>query len=189
MRIALDFDGVLADTHTAAVRLYNKYNDENVSVFDFTDWDFGDSGVTLGDYLMFSRMAWELDGCGDSRVNPIPTEDRIQFEEMVHNLNENSNVTIDVVTARTTENYEDVKNWLRYWFGDHWYESLTFEKQKHLLDYDIYIDDNPQLRFDVPVQYMPKRPWNKNVEIEYLDNVYRMDTLEDIVTHIEENRL
>jgi len=187
--VALDFDGVLADTHSTTVDLYNKYNGTDVSVEEFTDWDFGDTPIVLEDYLMLSNIAWKLDSCGDVDVRPIESNSRTDFLDIVEPLSVNSDVMLDIVTARTKDNYHEVRSWIEYWYGTDWFNSLVFEKDKASLGYDIYIDDNPEMVNEVSVQYMPERPWNRTVEIEHMTDIYRMDTLESIVTDIQENRL
>lgn len=185
MRVSLDFDGVLADTHSFTVELYNEYNGENTSVEEFTDWCFGDSPIVLEDYLEYSKEAWKMDGTNGVSISPMIDHSKGGIKTVFGPLYWSDDVVLDIVTARTEDNREDMEQWLEYWYGHHWYNDFINEKDKASLEYDIYIDDNPSLIGEVDVLYMPERPWNRTVNIEDKDNVYRKERVSDIVTHIE----
>lgn len=176
LKIAVDVEGTLADIHKVFVdyvniRFESKLKQLNCYPFiseDITRWDWGDKARSLGlsatDCVNLSGELWQT----QSHLVPL-TEDKL-----VRNLTELSKkYELHIVTARKI-GAEQIKDWL----ADHRipYKKFVYEMQKELLDYPIYIDDDPTLSERVSnshqVQLLYDRPWNANVG--YKPNVFRV---------------
>lgn len=178
-RVALDFDGVLADTHTATIQLYNEQNDTEHSIEDITEWEFGGLNMNIDEYLHYSHECWVLWSHG--YISVPAWQHRI--DEFVGILADE--YWVDIVTGRQPRDEVYVYNWLEDHAITPHYRNLIFVqdggKEKYEYDYDIYIDDNPNLFHNVPVQYMPLRPWNEHEYGRPPDNsLVRADSLLDI---------
>jgi len=146
LRIALDLEGVLADTHTQALEISDWLEPHHFSDFGFDDDELG---PLLDDF----ERVWQ----DWSRIEPH--EDDIAG--VVADLATCGHV--DVVT-NTPGASDDVLNWLEY-YGvlDHIGRLVmpgpgTYKEE---LDYQVYIDDNPYLWGLVPLLYLPDRQWNE----------------------------
>lgn len=126
--VALDLEEVLADTINEACRSTDKLNQE-----DFYEWDL-DSYVWQV-YSGVSDALWRHDPLSIPPVEPNLAEYTKQIHDRADQL--------DVVTARLHVD-ENITRWL-----DH--HSIVYDEVvstgtgKYNLDYDLYVDDNPEM--------------------------------------------
>jgi len=159
IRIALDLDGVLADTMRLWIKLWRQRTGQELSFEELVDWDFWrELGITEAEFMRIMNDAWRM-----WRRMP-PTEE--ELSEKVSKLKTLGKV--DIVTARPRETEEYVLRWLerhRIPFDDYiWIES---SRAKLRLGYDVYIDDSPLVAEEGPVArrliLLYDRPWNRRV--------------------------
>lgn len=183
-KIALDFDGVLADTHAATLEVYNNKNGTDLSVEDITDWEFEGIDITIPEWVELSHEAWVLWDHGYININPY----QYKIDELVEKLHRN--YTVDIVTNRDPQDRIYVYNWLEDHDIINHHRKLIFVqssgKEKYEYDYDKYIDDNPYLYLknpaDIPLQYMPNRPWARHVNPG--GSIRKFDSFSEIVEDI-----
>lgn len=127
-RVALDLEEVLADTIQEACRSTDKLESD-----DFESWDI--SGYTWQVYAGVSDALWRHDPIS------IPVvEDGL--DDYTANI-ERAADELDIVTARMHVNGQ-IEKWLNY--HDISYNDIVATRQpKYELDYDVYIDDNPEM--------------------------------------------
>lgn len=127
-RVALDLEEVLADTISETCR-----STDNIEPNDFSSWDLDD--YTWQVYAGVSDALWRHDPLSIPPVEPgLPEYTATIMEESER---------LDIVTARMNVD-ESVELWLEH--HDISYEDIISTRTpKYELDYDLYIDDNPQM--------------------------------------------
>lgn len=160
MRIAVDLDGVLADTITEFCRILNQRKSTNFAPEDIVKWEgWQITGLTRDEFLRTLDEAW----FGWERISP--TEQNLG--EKVGQLKRFGKV--DVVTGRSSRTVSQAISWLREHeipFDDFVRTESTRAKAK--LAYDVFIDDSADL-----MQLLASRldgwgiiytqPWNRRV--------------------------
>jgi len=153
MKIALDVEGTLADIHTMFLKRYNEKNSTNYSLEDIK-WDFGGIEFSIEEFFKRTRKQWKREW------KKIPgTEENISKAlEKIKNFDK---IKLDIVTSR--EGCEEgMKNWLEKQGIP--YSEFMVESDKHKLNYDVYIDDNPNLSGKVENLLLYRRPWNREID-------------------------
>lgn len=159
LRIALDLDGVLADTMRLWVKLWKRRTGQIIEFEDLDEWDFWKRlGISEGEFMDVMNDAWKL-----WKIMP-PTEDSLS--EKVKEIKKFGKVDIVTARPRVTERY--VLNWLRLHeipYDEYvWIRSC---RDKPSLNYDVYIDDSPLIvdgcmrRGKLLILY--DRPWNRQI--------------------------
>jgi len=162
MKIALDFDGVLADL-IGAIRQHTDYDG------DLNEWQKDDPDEFFD--AVRSVYSGEIDNV--SVVN--------EFDYMFVNDLQNDGHTVDIVT-NTLASDEFVEQWLDSQHIS--YNDIVRAKDhgcdKKDLSYDCYIDDKPMMAGDVSVLYLMDQPWNQHVrgDGEYIYHSYEKSWLE-----------
>ena len=159
-KIALDLDGVLAETMDAWCRKANKEFGKALKLEDLTSWaSWGIAGVSKDDFYRILDEVW------DSWKEIPPTENNIG--EKVSNIR--SFGQVDIVTGRSIHTVEAVKKWLKHYMVDydHFIRVRGWRDKVHL-GYDVYIDDAPELmplisRWPLSWGILYDRPWNRDV--------------------------
>ncbi len=160
MKIAVDLDGVLAETMVAWCKKANEELGTHLAMEDLDSWvSWKKAGVTRDD---FYRM---LDETWDTWEDIPPTEPNIA--KKVARIRVFGNV--DIVTGRSKRTVEAARNWLAS-------QKISFRsfvrvlgwRDKVFLNYDVYIDDAPELmplvsRGGVAWGILYDRPWNRDV--------------------------
>lgn len=163
MKVALDLDGVLAQTYDVAFRLMDE--DDEYGYEDIEDWAWG--GEMFGQARFLSAMwhAWTL------RPHEI--------EPMEHDVSKSTSDLyelcdqLDVVSS--DPGHLGVKDSKRSWLDEHdiSYDRLHISPMggtKADFDYDVYIDDNPhmprELRSDQRL-LLRDAPYNQEVAGDY----------------------
>jgi uncharacterized protein len=175
LRIALDLDGVLAETMTAWCEKANQEFGTRLKLDDLDSWA---SWVKLGvSKDQFYRL---LDDAWDDWEHVPPTEPGIAGKvAKIHGFGE-----VDIVTGRSRRTVEGARNWLSHYkvpYGR--FVRVPGVKDKVLLDYDVYIDDAPDLMRLVsknPVirGVLYERPWNR--DLPELRGVFRVKKWKDV---------
>ena len=168
LRIALDLDGVLADTMKAWLRIWNKRAEEKLVYGDLVEWDFWRNlGISEDEFMDIMNDAWRM-----WKAIP-PTEPNLS--EKVSKLR--SLGSVDVVTARPRETEKYVLNWLehRKIIYDN-YVWIRSSRMKPKLDYDVFIDDSPLLADGCILRrkllLLYDQPWNRRVpEHQYVRRI------------------
>lgn len=166
MEIALDVESVLANTNEAVLQSTDKIDREKL----LGEWDLSDELWQI--YSGVSDAVW--------RHNPdsIPPEEPM-IDMYVKDMKKNN--SLDVVTART-----HVDEQMVWWLEQHGIEYRKFistSEPKYLLDYDVYIDDNPKM-FGECRLLLRHQPWNAeldNSNSETCDRIYSLAEAADIL--------
>lgn len=128
MRVALDLEEVLADTISEACR-----STDNLAVEDFHSWDLDD--YTWQVYSGVSDALWRHDPLSIPPVEPGLAEYTAYIQAKADAL--------DIVTARLHVD-ESVELWLEH-HGISYDSIVSTRTPKQELDYDVFIDDNPEM--------------------------------------------
>ncbi len=160
LRIAVDLDGVLAETMTIWCKKAHEELGTRVTLDDLDTWaSWTKFGITRDQFFRLLDEAW------DKWEEVPPTEpDLAEKVAKIQPLG-----SLDIVTGRSRQTVEGAKNWLAH-------HKIPYErfvrvpgmKDKVFLNYDVYIDDAPELmplisRNPGMRGILYERPWNRNV--------------------------
>lgn len=169
-RFALDVEEVLAATHQPMLNWYNSKHGTEWELEDLDSWNFGETGITIDEFLYMSHMIWKEDW-----ANIVPCEPNLDLT--IRDLAKWAQV--DIVTARTGCDDEILK-WLELQGIDSWTNFRVIPgNNKWRFDYDAYIDDHPHMK-NVYMQYLVDRPWNADTEGP---QVIRVPTVKDVLSY------
>ncbi len=175
LRIAVDLDGVLAETMTAWCKRANEQLGTRLSLDDLDTWaSWKKFGITRDQFFRLLDEAW------DEWEEVPPTEPDLAGKvAKIHALG-----ALDIVTGRSKRTVAGAKNWLAR-------EGIPYErfvrvpgiKDKVVLNYDVYIDDAPELmplisRNPVMRGILYERPWNRDVAD--MRGVFKVENWEQI---------
>jgi 5'(3')-deoxyribonucleotidase len=160
LRIAVDLDGVLAETMEAWCKHANDLLGTSFKLADLDTWaSWRKLGISREQFFQFLNEAW------DDWKNIPPTEPRLA--EKVQKLAPWGQ--IDVVTGRSKESVNAAKSWLAlHKISYQLFVRVPGWKDKIFLDYDVYVDDAPELmplisRNPSMWGILYTRPWNMDV--------------------------
>ncbi|MEM1991939.1 MAG: hypothetical protein QXY58_04825 [Nitrososphaerota archaeon] len=170
MKIALDLDGVLADSISVWLMIWNASKGSSLALEDVKCWDFWkELGITSGEFHRIFYKAWKnwklIQPTEPNLVSKV-----IMLEELGR---------VDIVTSRPKNTRTYVLKWLeRHGLGN---KNIVFVKSnKSELDYDVYIDDSPINAEEIASagKYVAlyDRPWNRDVKDT--DRIKRVTNLE-----------
>jgi hypothetical protein len=146
MRVALDVESVLADSNEAALQSTDKLDRQEL----LGEWDLSDHQWQV--YMGVTDAIWR------HKPEIIPPEEPA-LDEYVSQIRQNHEVHI--VTARM-----HVDEQIVWWLEEHGIEHDSFtstDQPKHELDYDVYIDDNPDM-FGECRLLLRHQPWNAAID-------------------------
>ncbi len=184
LRIAVDLDGVLAETMEAWCRIANERFGTRLKLEDLDTWtSWRKTGITQDQFFEVLDATW------DAWEGIPPTEpDLAKKVARVEKL-----ASLDIVTGRSKKTVESAKQWLSH-------HKIPYERfirvqgwrDKVFLKYDVYIDDAPELmplisRNPVMHGILYERPWNRDVpdmaRVSKVDSWVKIPkVLEDIST-------
>ena len=186
MRVAVDVDGVLAETMEAWIRIFNKTHGARFTLKDIDSWSsWIKFGITKDEFYRI------LDGTWDNWADIPPTEPdlakKVQRTEQYGIL--------DIVTGRSPKTVPAVKQWIK----DQGIEYRKFVRvfgwrQKIGLDYDVFIDDAPELMPMIPKKpgaygILYQRPWNVHVlDLPGVTKVQSWSEIPDVLQKIVRTR-
>ena len=160
LNIAVDLDGVLAESMLVWCDRANKEFGTNLSMKDLDSWSWWKRfPISKDDFYRILDESW-----ADWREIP-PTEPGIA--EKVARIEKFGD--LDIVTGRSKRTVEAARSWVdsqkvRY----RRFVRVLGWRDKVLLDYDVYIDDAPDLmplisRSPIAWGVLYERPWNRTV--------------------------
>lgn len=160
LRIAVDLDGVLAETMTAWCALVNEEFGTRLTIDDIDGWaSWRKFGISKDDFFRLLDGAWE-----DWEKVP-PTETGLAAKvRKVETLG-----SLDIVTGRSRKTVSSAKSWLAHHrISYHRFIRVDGWRDKVLLNYDVYIDDAPDLmplvsRNPAMRAILYERPWNRDL--------------------------
>ena len=175
LKIAVDLDGVLAETMETWCKHANEFLGTNLKLADLDTWaSWRKLGISREQFFQFLDEAWD-----DWQSIP-PTEPRLA--EKVGKIARSGQ--IDVVTGRSKESVKAAKSWLaEQEIPYRRFVRVPGWKDKIFLNYDIYIDDAPELmplisRNPTMWGILYSRPWNRTVP--ELRQVFRVESWTEI---------
>ena len=176
MRIAVDIDGVILDMVIKICEIFNEQFDTDYTKEDVKRWEFyKDWNVSEEIIFNIFYKAYE-----ESMTLPLIVADALQILKKLNNHHH-----VDLVTARNSKfeiHLLERLNSLGIKKGVHYVNLIHVEPKpydvKIRLDYDILIDDNPNLvksieNFPNKRILLYDQPWNHHVgETENINRVY-----------------
>ncbi len=139
-RVAVDIDFTIADVSRPMLEMHNAINATNYKREDVTDWDWASVNMTLDQFYDFYVKAW-VDRYHS--IGLIVDPRLLREAERYYSL--------DLVTSRaghpmSEKTIDPLKKWLRHHgLSDIKLVISKLNEEKSELDYDIYIDDSPNL--------------------------------------------
>ncbi len=183
MKIACDWDGSLADTHTLVCEMINFKHGTFYTRNNITSWDFWrDLGLEDDFWAIYDIMDKSHLRRAIKPVSPFacPT-----LKALLQHGHE-----VEVLTSNSERAARDMAAWD---FGhgiDVHVRALgrVSAREKAALDYDLFIDDAPALveaMSDFPNKRMilVDQPWNRAIKLP--PNVYRLQHWEDALTALK----
>ena len=180
LKVALDFDCVLADTISVWVKIYNKKYKKSITKSDIILWDLckllGISEKEVHGIFEIYWSEWE---------NLPPTEQNIA--DNVEEIRKMSS-KIEIVTSAEGSFIASIKEWLHK-IGK--ISSINIINcpincDKACLDYDLFIDDSPKTASSISekgkICLLYDQPWNRN---EQGNNIIRINHLSKAVLYIK----
>src|SRR6185312_975945 len=138
LKIALDFDSVLADTMVSWVREYNARNGAFFTKEHVKQWEFWhDFNMSWEQAKSIFEHVWE-------NWETLPETEK-NLEKHVVRLR--SLGSVDIVTTVSLSHIEHVKKWLK--LREITYDQFVQTTKKEELPYDIFIDDYHKLALSV----------------------------------------
>lgn len=189
MKLALDFDNVLAHTTQLWVEICNHRSNgaKIINVRDVDEWDFWRKmGLSHEEAFTIFDITWE----SWRQIPPLEPE-LYQKTKMLRNLVDK----MDVVTSVKEGHTVAIHSWLAKYNIE--YDEVIFTQNKHLLDYDIYIDDSPDNAIKIYREnkqcLLYNQPWNRKVidrigSIMGIRRVYNLYHAIDVVRDLVERR-
>lgn len=162
MRVALDLEEVLADTIHEACQSTDKLSHD-----DFETWDLDD--YTWQVYMGVSDALWRHDPLSIEPVEPALSQYVGDIRDSVDEL--------DIVTARMHVD-ENVRRWLEE-YNIPYDELHATSTAKHTLDYDVFIDDNPEMCGECRL-LLRHHPHNSYLDTDEMESVNRIYSLAEV---------
>ena len=181
LRIALDLDGVLADTMQSVCAILNaRRSGLKLSPEDFDRWNAWEiADITKQEFLRTLEEAW----FNWRDIPPIENN----LAKKVSNLVRFGRV--DIVTGRSEATIPSVKQWLRS-------NSISYDQfvrtagtsAKAELDYDIFIDDSDHLMSILASRlfgygFLYEQPWNR--QAKNMPRIFKVSKWDEIPPLIE----
>jgi 5'(3')-deoxyribonucleotidase len=190
MKIAIDIDGVLLDIIVEYCKIFNKRYGTNYQKEDVTSWDF------FRDWNIDEETAFNIFFEIYANTDDVPFIDD-DAPSVLFNLNKLYDVSI--VSARLPRYHKQIVKKLqdhKIYKGKHYNNVILLHHHpsdiKLKEDFDIYIDDNPNLV--EPIKRLNKRtlllydqPWNRDSICE--KNVIRVYNWKDIEVKFKERMI
>ena len=167
MKIGVDIDGVILDLGSKVCEIFNGLYNTNYTKNDVKRWEF------YRDWKVPEEIIYDIFDKAYAQSSSIALIDK-DAPYILNKLNETHN--LDFVTARNKkfENYLIERlNSLKIKKDSHYQKIFYVEPKpydtKIWLDYEILIDDNPNLvnsmnRFPERTLLLFDQPWNKNLK-------------------------
>lgn len=171
MKIAVDLDGTLAQTHEVFLEELEKREGTSYRLEDIRSWYFENVDFTVEQFHEIARKSW--------KTRDMPLTDK-EIPENLSAIRENH--TVDIVTARDDIPREELKRWLER--KEVPFDKFRVDKEKTHLDYNMLIDDSPTYIGDGMKILLYHRPYNQKTQLGEKDR--RVKSFREIREHIEE---
>jgi 5'(3')-deoxyribonucleotidase len=180
IKVALDFDNVLADTMTAWINIYNEKYSKRVKKSDIIAWEFWPilkiQKEEADEIFKSVWTNWE-------ELHPIEEDIGLMVDRL------RTSCELDIVTAAKGH----VKEWLRHHGVN--YNKLVYSSNKTSLDHKVFIDDSPDdaliLGINKQVCLLYNQPWNQPHKDKYPffkhNSIFRVTRIEDAIDHVEKS--
>lgn len=186
IKIALDVDGVLANSQQAILDAWNEETGARHTLTEWNDWDLRKNALGLSGrkFVELYDKVWMTES---ERIAPTISE--------AYLMRLLSKFNVDIVTARPEAHRGDLDAWLRRNFPQVPLNVVLSEstlhggqgkaRSKFYLDYNVYIDDGNPLAEDMTkhsagtgkLLLLIAAPWNENKGYESCDNIIAMGNL------------
>ena len=166
VKIALDVESVLANTNEAVLQSTDKIDRSEL----LGEWDLSEELWQI--YSGVSDAVWRHNP--DSIAPEEPMIDQYTAEIARGN-------TVDIVTARP-----HVDEQMVWWLDAHdvtYRNFISTQEPKYLLDYDIYIDDNPDM-FNNCRLLLRHQPWNTELDDDQSKTCDRIYSLAEVAEFV-----
>ena len=180
LRIAVDLDGVLADTMVTFCKILNQRHSTHFTVNSFVQWNaWRIAHITKDEFFRTLDKAW-------FEWKNIPSMDENIGAE-VGRIRRFGH--IDIVTGRSRETVQAAKAWLeRHKVPYETFVRTASTKAKAELNYDVFIDDSAELMSLVASSLdnsgiLYTQPWNRNADD--MQRVFRVERWEQIPAVLE----
>ena len=176
MKIALDFDGVLAHTMGLWVDEFNRRHPSKKTVItDVKKWSFFQYepfSITYDEAFDIFDYCWRH----AEYIKPLETDQNFRIEEL------KELGTVDIVTS-IIKNKDNIRKWLST------YElkpnDIIFNEEKWNLDYDIFIDDSPVNAAHFiekgKINVLYDQPWNRECSGSGIFRIYNLYHAHEII--------
>ncbi|MDG5759069.1 hypothetical protein QA600_06915 [Natronococcus sp. A-GB1] len=158
MKIALDLEGVLADSMGYFLDRYNAQRGTAYAKSDVDSWRWVPTVVGFETFDSIVNRGW--------RTNPSKIQYSVEdLPARLPSLMTATDLRVDIVTARTGVE-ESMQRWLAT-AGLPYDEFVAIDtRPKPELAYDVFIDDDPTLSRHLSseqIQVLVSQPWNEHV--------------------------
>lgn len=186
MKIAVDVDGVLLDIITPYITIYNQLFNSNYRKEDVDKWDF------YLDWNLSEKEAFEIFYKIYNNILSVFLIDK-NAPKYMEKLNQLHNV--DIVSARGSKFKSQLRNILdtcNIKQGQHYHKLILVDVKPYDIklqyNYDIYIDDNPNLveivkNREDSILLLFDQPWNARCICK--NNVVRVKNWKNIYNKIK----
>jgi 5'(3')-deoxyribonucleotidase len=140
VQIAIDMDEVIAEVHEVMIAIYNRAKGTVYTIEDHKDWDFRSVGSNYEEMMGYYVDAWRNHW---KEIRLIGDKEKI--------IELGQYFVLDIVSSRGGDGVTDgtcdgADSWIRMhkleWMPV-FFDSTGIKK--HILDYQLYIDDSPRL--------------------------------------------
>jgi len=157
LRIAIDIDGVLADSIASWTHLYNRLYSRDLEKEHIAIWNFWRGlGLRRQEFQQLFTAAWM-----DWKNVPCMEENLPEKLETLRRHGE-----LDIVTGRTPDTVKYVKRWLKYQkLPYREFYTIPPDSSKADSGHDVYLDDSPMVASEVAAKgrlvLLYDQPWNR----------------------------
>lgn len=174
LRVCVDVEQVLANSHEAFLTAYNAANGTNLTAEDWTAWELDSIGVRYYEFMGMSDAVWRY---SRDEIEPVFDDMGEAFARLTQLAD------VDIVTARLGVEREMCEWLAANGVGGHRL-FLSTDVPKGELGYDVYVDDNPHMVGTVPIQFAPKTAYGPELGDE---GVVLIDSLSDVADSLEKD--
>lgn len=138
IRVALDVEAVIVDTHGYFIETYNDLYGTTYDSSDIDNWDWVRNTVDWNVFDGLMQGGWRNEPVAMSPKEP-------NVSETVNELLADEATVVDVVTGRTGVE-DEMKTWLSEYGITGFNDFISTSESKGDLRYSVYIDDSPRLQ-------------------------------------------
>jgi uncharacterized HAD superfamily protein len=180
LRIAVDLDGVLADTMVTFCRILNRHHSTQFTVDSFVQWKaWRIAHITESEFFRTLDEAWF-----EWETIPPVSNDIVEAVGRIHCFGR-----VDVVTGRSQRTVKAALAWLHE-------QKIPYDRfvrtastrAKARLSYDVFVDDSPDLMSLIAsslnrVGILYTQPWNRKARER--GRIFRVESWKEIPPLLE----